>query len=81
MSCDSFLDAFFRFFNTRGHAARHMWCDSKGTNFKASSKALTQSFRNVEWKNVIDKWSANGISWCHIPPFAPSKEGNWEQMV
>ena len=30
---------------------------------------------------MIDKWSAHGISWHHIPPFAPSKEGNWEQMV
>ena len=24
---------------------------------------------------------ARGISWHHIPLFAPSKEGNWERMV
>ena len=76
MSCDSFLGAFFRFFNTRGHATRYVWCDN-GTNLKAGSKALSQSFGNVKWKDVVDKWSAHGISWHHIPPFAPSKGGNW----
>ena len=30
---------------------------------------------------MVDKWSAHGISWRHIPPFAPSKGGNWERMV
>ena len=80
MTCDSFLEAFFCFFSTRGHAARYIWCDN-GTNLKAGSKALTHSFEGIKWKGVIDKWSTQGISWCHIPSFAPSKGGNWERMV
>ena len=32
MTCDSFLEAFFRFFNTRGHSVRYMWCDN-GSKF------------------------------------------------
>ena len=62
MSCDSILNAFFRFFNSTGNATRHIWCDN-GSNFKAGSKALSQSFKNVEWKGVIDKWDACGVSW------------------
>ena len=61
MTCDYFLEAFFRFFNSRGHATRYIWCDN-GTNLKAGSKALTQSFENIKWKNVIDKWSVLDIS-------------------
>jgi hypothetical protein len=80
MTCDSFLEAFFRFFNTRGNAARFIWCDN-GTNLKSGSKALTSSFEGVKWKAVVDKWSAHGVSWRHIPPYAPSKGGNWERMV
>ena len=80
MTCDSFLEAFFRFFNTRGHATKYVWCDN-GTNLKAGSKALTHCFEGIKWKGVIDKWSARGISWHHILPFAPSKGGNWERMV
>ena len=30
---------------------------------------------------VVDKWSAQGISWRHIPSFASSKGGIWERMV
>ena len=44
---------FFRLFSTRGHDTHHVWCDN-GTSFKAGSKALSQCFRNVEWKGVID---------------------------
>ena len=32
-------------------------------------------------KRGVNKLSAHGISWCHIPPFAPLKGGNWERMV
>ena len=80
MSYSSFLNAFFHFFNSTSNATLHIWCDN-GSNFKAGSKALTQSFKNVDWKGVIDKWSACGISWKFIPPFSPSKGGNWERMV
>ena len=80
MTCELFLEAFFRFFSTRGHATKYIWCDN-GTNLKAGSKALTHSFEGIKWKGVVDKWSARGISWRHIPPFAPSKGGNWERMV
>ena len=68
------------FFNTRGHATRFIWCDN-GINLKAGSKALTSSFEGVKWKGVVNKWSAHGISWHHIPPIAPSKGGKWERMV
>ena len=80
MTCDSFLEAFFRFFNTRGHAVRFVWCDN-GSNLKAGANELTKSFANVKWKKVVDRWSAKGIVWHHIPPYAPSKGGNWERMV
>ena len=61
MTCDSFLEAFFRFFNSRGHATRFIWCDN-GTNLKSGAKALNSSFEGVKWKGVIDKWSSHGIS-------------------
>ena len=80
MTCDSFLEAFFRFFNTCGHATRFIWCDN-GTNLKAGSKTLTSDFEGVKWKGVVDKWSAHGISWHHTPPYAPSKGGNWKRIV
>ena len=54
---------------------------NNGTNFKAGSKALMQSFKNVHWKGVIDKLSACGISSKCIPPFLPSKGGIWKRMV
>ena len=57
-----------------------MWCDN-GSNLKAGSNELTNSFAGTKWKGVVDKWSAHGISWRHIPPYAPSKGGNWERMV
>ena len=78
MTCDSFLEALFRFFNSRGHATCFIWCDN-GTSLKSGSKALNSSFEGVKWKGIIDKWSSvHGISWRHIPPYAPSKGGNWE---
>ena len=77
MTCDSFLEAFFRFFNSLGHATRFIWCDN-GTNLKSGSKTLTSSFGGVKWKGVVDKWSAHGVAWRHIPPYAPSKGGNWD---
>ena len=80
MSCDLFLNAFFHFFNSTGNAACHIWSDN-GSNFKAGSKALSQSFKNVEWKGVIDKWSTCGVSGKFSPPFLPSKGGNWEGMA
>ena len=55
MICDSFLEGFFRFLNTRGHATRCIWCDN-GTNLKAGSKALTHSFERVKWSG----WSISG---------------------
>ena len=75
-----FLEVFFRFFNSRGHSTRFIWCDN-GTNLKAGSKALSSSFDSIKWKGVVDKWSARGISWHHILPFAALKGGNWERMV
>ena len=80
MTCDSFLEAFFRFFNTRCHATHFIWCDN-GTNLKSGSKSFTSSFKGVKWKGVVDTWSAHGVSQRHIPPYAPSKGGNWERMV
>ena len=80
MTFDSFLEAFFRFFSTHGHATRYIWCDN-GTNLKAGSKALTHSFEGVKWKGVVNRWSAHGLSWRHTPLFAPSKGGIWERMV
>ena len=68
------------FFSTRCYATHYIWCNN-GTNLKAGSKALTHSFEGVKWKGVVDRWSAHRISWRHILPFAPSKEGNWERMV
>ena len=69
MSCESFLEAFFRIFNTRGHATKHIWCDN-GMNLKAGSKAIMQSLNDVKWK-----WSSHSIAWRHISLFAPSKAG------
>ena len=54
MTCDSNLDAFFRFFNIHGHASCFIWCDN-GTNLKAGSNALTSSFESVKWKGVVNK--------------------------
>ena len=73
MTCDAFLETFFDFFNSRGHATRHIWSNNE-TNLKAGSKAFTQSFENVKWKDVTDKWSAHGISWRHVPALGPSKK-------
>ena len=39
MSCDLFLNVFFRFFGSRGHATCHISCDN-GTNFKFGSIVL-----------------------------------------
>ena len=48
LTYDSFLEAFFRFFNSRGHSTRFIWCDN-GTNLKAGSKALSSSFDSVKF--------------------------------
>ena len=72
-----FLLELFRFFSIRGHTTRFIWYDN-GTILKAGFKALTHSFEGIKWNGVIDKWSARGISWRHIQPFAPSNGGNWE---
>ena len=47
MTCDLFLETFFRFFNTRGHVTKHIWCDN-GTNLKVGSKALTHCFEGIK---------------------------------
>ena len=42
MMSDSFLNAFFRFFNSTGHATTKIWCDN-GTNLKGGDNELRKS--------------------------------------
>ena len=49
LSCDSFLEAFFSLFNSRGHATRKLWSDN-GTNLVAGAKILRHRFDKVKWK-------------------------------
>ena len=49
MSSNSFLNAFFRFFNTTSHATKEVWSDN-GTNLVGEGgKELKRSLESINW--------------------------------
>ena len=74
------MEAFFRFFRTRGHATCYIWCDN-GTNLKAGGDEYNTSLKSIDWSCVIDNLSPKGVKWKHILPFSPQKGGSWERLV
>ena len=72
----SFLLAFSRFTNLRG--AVDSVVSDNGSTFCASAERLQSLLTSTEFHNSLRR---SGINWIKFPPYAPSQEGTWENMV
>ena len=76
---DSFLKAFFRMTNRRGHPIE-VASDNAG-NFSAAEKKLKELWSKINHKKIQSCFANHRITWSFIPPLAPCFGGVHEAMI
>lgn len=79
MTTASFLHAFARVCNTRGHIKR-AWADNGSYFWGAANE-----FKKIQelWESIqrSAEWQERGTEWMFIPPASPHRGGAWERDI
>ncbi|XP_017474759.1 PREDICTED: uncharacterized protein LOC108365274 [Rhagoletis zephyria] len=79
---EAFLAAFARFVGRRGYPAKMM--SDNGKTFIGAKRATEKEFSvflQTASRDIVQKYSPQGINWQFIPPSAPHMGGLWESAV
>ena len=80
LTTSSFLQAFFRFRNSRGGVVDTLYSDNAST-FHGADKELKQAVERLESEGFGNKLLQRGVDWRFNAPLASHQGGVWERQI
>lgn len=80
LTTSSFLQAFFRFRDSRGGNVKTLYSDN-ATTFHGADAELKKAVQRLEAEGFGEKLLQKGVNWKFNPPLASHQGGVWERQI